>query len=227
MDRESLEALLGEGLSLEQIGRRVGRHPSTVSYWLGKYGMEAVNRDKHAARGQIEKEVLEKLVSAGLSISQIARELERGKASVRHWLKRYGLRTHTSKYRALNAQARGERAQIVSMTCREHGVTDFKLRADGGYRCLQCRTNAVTRRRRHVKRLLIEDAGGACALCGYDRHPGALHFHHLDPATKSFSLSEQGVARSIARARAEARKCVLLCSNCHAEVEGGLVSAPQ
>jgi hypothetical protein len=31
------------------------------------------------------------------------------------------------------------------------------------------------------------------------------------------------VARSIARARDEAGKCVLLCANCHAEVEAGLV----
>jgi transposase len=223
MDRETLEAMLSEGLSLEQIGRRVGRHPSTVSYWLGKYGLEAVNRDKHAARGHIEREVLEKLVSAGLSIAQIARELDRGKASVRHWLKRYGLRTHTSRYRLLNAQARSDRLDVTSMFCRKHGVTDFKLRADGGYRCLQCRTDAVTRRRRYVKRLLIDDAGGACALCGYDRLPGALHFHHLDPGAKSFAISERGVARSIERARAEARKCVLLCSNCHAEVEAGLV----
>jgi transposase len=224
MDRESVEGMLSEGLSLEQIGRRVGRHPSTVSYWLGKHGLEAVHRERHAARGHIEREVLEKLVSAGLSIAQIARELDRGKASVRHWLKRYGLRTHTSKYRRLNAQARSEHREIVSMLCSRHGVTDFKLRADGGYRCLRCRTDAVTKRRRQVKQVLIEEAGGACARCGYDRHPAALHFHHLNPAAKSFAISEQGVARSLARAGAEARKCVLLCSNCHAEVEAGLAT---
>jgi IS30 family transposase len=28
---EALEAMLAEGCSLEEIGRRVGRHPSTVS----------------------------------------------------------------------------------------------------------------------------------------------------------------------------------------------------
>jgi RNA polymerase-binding transcription factor DksA len=32
------------------------------------------------------------------------------------------------------------------------------------------------------------------------------------------------MARSIERARLEARKCVLLCSNCHAEVECGFRS---
>jgi hypothetical protein len=52
----------------------------------------------------------------------------------------------------------------------------------------------------------------------------ALEFHHLDPAEKQFGLAQRGMGRSIARLRAEARKCVLLCSNCHAEVEAGLSS---
>jgi ribosomal protein L30E len=52
----------------------------------------------------------------------------------------------------------------------------------------------------------------------------ALHFHHIDPATKSFGLARRGITRSLERVRAEAAKCVLLCSNCHAEVEAGLVA---
>jgi hypothetical protein len=63
-------------------------------------------------------------------------------------------------------------------------------------------------------------------LCGYSRCPAALQFHHRDPATKSFAVSRQGVTRSLARARAEARKCVLLCANCHAEVESGFAQLP-
>jgi hypothetical protein len=52
----------------------------------------------------------------------------------------------------------------------------------------------------------------------------ALEFHHVDPSAKEFGLAHRG-ARSIERLRAEARKCVLLCSNCHAEIEnGGAVS---
>jgi hypothetical protein len=53
---------------------------------------------------------------------------------------------------------------------------------------------------------------------------GALHFHHVDPRQKSFQLGVAGLTRSLAAMRAEAAKCVLLCSNCHAEVEGGIVS---
>jgi hypothetical protein len=63
-------------------------------------------------------------------------------------------------------------------------------------------------------------------LCGYDRSIAALHFHHIDPEQKSFGLALRGVARSLERCRAEARKCVLLCANCHAEVEAGLARLP-
>jgi hypothetical protein len=73
---------------------------------------------------------------------------------------------------------------------------------------------------------LVEEAGGACVLCGYADCPAALQFHHVDPSQKSFSLSRQGVTRSLARAGEEAAKCVLLCANCHAKVEAGLVNFP-
>jgi len=92
------------------------------------------------------------------------------------------------------------------------------------YRCKRCRSDAVTARRRRVKRALIEEAGGSRVVCGYDRFPGALQFHHLDPAAKSSALSVQGVARSLEKARAEAAKCALVCVNCHAEIEGGVAT---
>jgi transposase len=53
MNRASLEQLLGQGLSLAEIGRRVGRHEATVSYWLKQYGLEAANHSKHVAKGGV------------------------------------------------------------------------------------------------------------------------------------------------------------------------------
>jgi hypothetical protein len=75
--------------------------------------------------------------------------------------------------------------------------------------------------RRRTKRTLVEEAGGCCQLCGYNRCMAALEFHHKDRKTKKFGLSLRGVTRSIETLREEAKKCVLLCSNCHAEVEVG------
>jgi 5-methylcytosine-specific restriction endonuclease McrA len=94
------------------------------------------------------------------------------------------------------------------------------------YRCKRCRAKAVSARRRRVKLALVAEAGGACCICGYDRYPGALQFHHVDPAEKSFAIADRGLARSIQRARTEARKCILVCANCHAELEGGIATIP-
>jgi hypothetical protein len=82
------------------------------------------------------------------------------------------------------------------------------------------------RRRRRVKHTLVTEAGGRCRLCGYARSQAALVFHHVDPSAKRFGLAGGGMTRSLARAREEARKCLLLCANCHAEVEAGVTTLP-
>jgi transposase len=220
MDSESLRLMLAQGLSLAEIGKRFDRHESTVAYWVQKHGLEAVNRDKHAARGGLTREELEPLVSAGISTRQIAEQLELSATTVRHWLREYGLVTRRAAIRR-GLITQPKRAMLE---CDHHGLTEFQLRAKGGYRCLRCRSEAVSRRRRRVKELLVQEAGGACQACGYRGCIGALHFHHIDPASKRFSLSHRGVARSLARARAEAEKCILLCGNCHAEIEAGMRS---
>ena len=83
----------------------------------------------------------------------------------------------------------------------------------------------VTRRHQKVKRILVEDSGGACALCGYSRCIINMHFHHVDPTQKSFAVST-ATGKALATYREELRKCVLLCANCHGEVEAGLIASP-
>jgi len=222
MDRDSLENLLDQGLSLAEIGRRFDRHEAMVSYWMKKHGLEAVGREKHLAKGGLDRDRLTQLVSDGLSTTQIANTLECSKTTVRHWLREYGLKTHWAERRRCS----GEGQPTVQSRCPTHGLTTFRRRSKGGYRCTKCRAEAVSRRRRKVKRLLVQEAGGSCAICSYERSLAALEFHHVVPAEKRFALSHRGVARSIERARQEAAKCVLLCANCHAEVESGIATLP-
>jgi transposase-like protein len=220
MDRALLERYLEEGLSLAGIGRRVDRHESTVAYWVEKYGLRAANRTKHSAKGGIDRDRLAEMVESGLSVGEIAAEVGLSKTTVRHWLREHGLKTQ----RASRRTASSDGQLWIELHCSKHGLTMFRLRTKGGYRCTRCRAEAVVQRRRRIKRLLVDEAGGSCRLCGYSRCVAALEFHHVDPAEKSFALSYRGVARSLAKARAEASKCVLLCANCHAEVEAGLVA---
>jgi len=224
MEADWLSSRLESGRSIESIAREAGKHPSTVAYWLKKHGFESSHVAKHAPRGGIERATLEALLAEGLSIRAMAERLDRSYTTVRHWLGRHGLATPRAVRLAETAPARTSGADTVEANCPIHGVTVFIRRGNHGFRCRQCRMDAVGRRRREIKRLLVAEAGGACAICGYDRSVQALQFHHLDPAGKSFSLAGGGLTRSLQRARDEAAKCVLLCANCHAEVEVGLAT---
>jgi hypothetical protein len=69
---------------------------------------------------------------------------------------------------------------------------------------------AKQRGRRTDQRMALACAAGLpeqCGRCGYDRCHAALEFHHPDPAVKD------GLVRTVE----EARKCELICSNCHRE----------
>ena len=225
MDRNLLEELLAQGLSLAAIGRRLGKHESTVAYWMDAYGLRAVGAEVHAARGGLDHEELERMVSDGLTIAEISESVGRSKGTVRYWLNRYGLRTGRGRGRRSRAgadEAREAGVEVASLECPTHGAALHRRDTRGYYRCLRCRQQAVVLRRRKVKAQLVADAGGGCLLCGYCGSLEALQFHHLDPSTKQFGIAQYGHARSLERMRAEALKCVLLCSNCHAEVEAGV-----
>jgi hypothetical protein len=114
--------------------------------------------------------------------------------------------------------------------CKRHGATEFANYSAGpkrGYRwcCKRCVGEAVTRRHQKLRRLLVDEAGGRCAICGYNRTIVNLHFHHVDPTKKLFSINT-GRGKALATFREEARKCVLVCANCHGEIEAGLIDSP-
>jgi len=106
--------------------------------------------------------------------------------------------------------------------CSIHGSTKHFARPDGAYRCGKCASSWVIKNRRNKKEKLVELFGGKCALCGYKKYAGALDFHHLNPRDKSFALSVKGLSYSWDSLVKEAKKCVLVCKNCHTELESGL-----
>jgi transposase-like protein len=219
MDADWLASQLEHGRSIESIAREVGRPPSTVAYWVNKHGLTSRHAPKHAARGGLTRDQLQPLVEDGRSIREIAAELGVSPATVRHWLAKHRLRTRPRHY-----SLRGEpKPETIARECALHGWTTFVRIGERRYRCGRCNVESVAARRRRVKEILVREAGGCCAICGFEQYAGALHFHHVEPAVKAFELGRQGVTRSLAKAREEARKCVLLCANCHAMVEAGLL----
>jgi excisionase family DNA binding protein len=224
MDAAVLEGYLRRGLTLERIAALTGRHPSTVGYWVKQHGLSAVHRDRHAAKGGIDRDTLAALVAEGLSTREISQRLGLSQGTVRHWLRKHDLRTHRAR-RGDSRGVRGLHPDRKLMECARHGLTEFWLEQRGIYRCVRCRSEAVARRRRKLKEILVHEAGGRCAICGYDRWVGALQFHHRDGEQKEFGVAARGLTRSLETVRSEAAKCILLCANCHSEVEAGIVKA--
>jgi 5-methylcytosine-specific restriction endonuclease McrA len=176
----------------------------------------------------LTRDALEPLVLEGYTLSEIGARLNRPRETVRRAIVRLGLPQPIDVRRRVVQEAISAGVSTLTRECRRHGVTEFAIAgSEQRLRCKKCRSEAVARRRKKVKRQLVEEAGGRCVLCGYDRCVEALEFHHRDPAKKSFGLAHRGITRSIAEVRKEAEKCVLLCSNCHSEVERGVTRLPE
>ena len=232
MDRARLERYLAERLSLEAISSLENCDPSTVRYWMRKFDLTPNGQAKHAARGAIDRETLSALVDEGLTIAQIASRIDRSSAGTRHWLSKYGLKTKGRRgpkpivphERVEEARRNGHRT--LKAECPTHGSTTFVIQECGKVVCRKCRMARVSARRRRNKETLAEEAGGKCVRCGYEVFIGALQFHHLDPKKKRFGLAQNGSTMGLDALREEAKKCVLLCANCHAEVEHGRGDLP-
>ena len=69
--------------------------------------------------------------------------------------------------------------------------------------------------RNRIKLALITSFGNKCHMCNkkYDRW--VYEFHHIDSATKSFGIGNTRTTRSIKLNAEEAKKCVMVCANCH------------
>lgn len=78
----------------------------------------------------------------------------------------------------------------------------------------------VAKRRKKIRDDAIAFLGGRCIKCGYNRCYRALCFHHKNPEEKEFNISSVG--KSWDSVLAEAKKCILVCHNCHMELHDNL-----
>jgi len=85
------------------------------------------------------------------------------------------------------------------------------------YQCKSCWNKRTAQAGKNKVKILKEEYGGKCSVCGYNRCLDALEFHHLDPSVKEFHLGEKR-GLSIDRLRTELDKCILVCRNCHTEI---------
>ena len=79
---------------------------------------------------------------------------------------------------------------------------------------------------RNRKTNLISLFGSKCCLCGFNEFQDALEFHHVNPEEKELSLASS-VMVALDKQIKEARKCILVCANCHRGIHAGYYQVPE
>lgn len=109
-------------------------------------------------------------------------------------------------------ELQGSQRLYCSSSCKQKGhYQDIKNNTNTSH------SQYIRAWRRKLK--LLDIFGSHCEICGYNKNIAALEFHHKDSTQKEFKLD----ARKLANTKwenilIEAKKCQLLCSNCHREL---------
>jgi len=110
-----------------------------------------------------------------------------------------------------NKELRGIQSKFCSNKCKQKGHYNRVKEAPNSYSNQSWRAL-----RRKVD--LINQRGGGCEKCGYNKNIAALEFHHKDSSTKESQLDMRRLANSsIDFVNSEFQKCLVLCSICHRE----------
>ena len=78
--------------------------------------------------------------------------------------------------------------------------------------------------RKRIKIALVEAFQHKCMCCGLEDNPILYDFHHINPEEKLFGIGNNSTTHSRQAYADEAKKCVMVCSNCHRKIEYDLIS---
>lgn len=142
----------------------------------------------------------------------------------------YG-RNETAKYCGISCRSEGSRRKQLEAGARyrkQHpdrvaaraksykwpGRAEYNKRPSRRAYFLQWSNNDYYKKKRFIHRVLLRFG---CQECGYKGCAQVLGFHHRDPNTKKFSISDCS-GKSIGLLKEEMRKCDILCHNCHRDI---------
>jgi predicted transcriptional regulator len=166
----------------------------------------------------MEKEVIEKLVNKGLSQRQIAKELSCSQTTVKHWIKKYQLKTVNVKTNYVELKDDEKYCyQCETIKNRSDFYSKHQEGKDLQHQCKFCANKQKVDRGRIVKIKMIEYKGSECEHCSLklkNSHPAVYDFHHMDPNEKDINFTSVKYWKW-EKIVDELDKCNLLCSNCH------------
>lgn len=155
---------------------------------------------------------------------EIAKLLQCAKSTVSYYLKKHGLdewkiKKDVSKniaeyYKTHTVKQTAKKFKVCASTVKVH--SNRKRIASTVSRKEQIKAAVITWRRK-IKKRAVELLGGKCQNCGYSKCIRALQFHHINAIDKDFHISGKSI--SWHKMKMEIKKCLLVCANCHAEIE--------
>lgn len=190
MDLNKCKELIEKNYSYTDIAKEFNMAITTVKRTLKLAGLKT--KYNPFARVNLNINDVTQLVNENCSTYDIAKKLNTSQTNVRYWLKKWKLKTK-SKY---------------------SGYKDPALRKLAS-------NNYGSQKKRGLDRkiMFINQLGGKCSICGYNKNYGALTFHHLNPNEKEITLDMRRMSNnSMEKLQEEVNKCQLLCHNCHMEL---------
>lgn len=128
-------------------------------------------------------------------------------------------------------KARNKRKQLgllnqnkFCVICEKEFTVDNKNANQRQY-CYECLPKGITATRGYYMKLIKQKFGNKCTICGYNKSINALEFHHLNPNIKEGGVSNTN--GTIIKSLEEAKKCILICSNCHREIHDNTIQIPK
>ena len=168
---------------------------------------------------EITKEILENLLSQGLSGNQIAKQFNMTGTGLRYHLKKYDLSSNHLSFLDKQKHEIIDGHRFCPKCQTQQPLENYNKRPNGNLQsyCRTCLNNNRYDLLKQRKLQLIQEFGNKCSICGYDKCIAALEFHHINPNEKEFHLGKAQTT-NLAKLRKELSKCILVCSNCHKEI---------
>lgn len=211
--RVKYKSLIDIGYTTKQISDELNVSWSTVKRYCRKFGLKTIH---YVEPKPLDRDQLVELVNKRFSTYKIANELGISQTTVRYWLKKFGLKTNSCICYSKN------KTHKICPQCKQMkplNAENFYIQKNGKTHawCKDCNNSISLEKHRGVKQKAIDYKGGKCVNCGYNKYSGALDFHHIDPTTKDFTISDLRTY-SWEKIKIELDKCICLCKNCHAEL---------
>jgi ribosomal protein L37AE/L43A len=159
----------------------------------------------------MDRNILEKHISEGCSIRQIASKQSVAPVTVRYWLKKYKLKT---QYTERDHQG---------FHCNKCGQSDpSRFYKTQRWLCSAC-FNAYKTELARVKRdMALDLLGPRCIVCGFEKYKCSLDIHHVDLERKDPNFRHMR-GWSSERIVEEIKNCIVLCKCCHTAYHCGLL----